>query len=57
MAAKSLYRVGQRVQELAPPHRKGTVKVVNGRGSYASIWVQIDGRGIVRFTPSGLSII
>lgn len=56
MAAPSLYRPGTRVRELAPPHRAGTVAVVSGRGSFAIVWVRLDGRGIVAFRPSGLSL-
>lgn len=56
MAAPSLYRPGTRVQELAAPYRKGTVIAVRGRGSYALIWVRLDGRGAVAFHPGGLSL-
>jgi hypothetical protein len=54
--ANSLYHVGTRVRELAAPHRSGVVAVVSGRGSYARLWVRLDGRGYVMFSPSGLEI-
>jgi hypothetical protein len=55
--AFSLYHPGTRVQELAAPHRRGTVIAVRGRGPYALLWVHLDGRGFVAFRPAGLSII
>ena len=52
----SLYRPGTRVHELASPHRKGTVVKVNGRGAFAVVFVLLDGRGIVSFSPGGLGL-
>jgi hypothetical protein len=52
----SLYRPGTRVHELAPPHRKGTIIKVNGRGSYATLFVLLDGRGVVSFSPGGVGL-
>lgn len=52
----SLYRPGQRVQEAAAPHRKGTVTAVKGRGAFALIWVRLDGLGTAAFRPGGLTL-
>jgi len=50
-----LFHVGQRVKELAPPHRKGTIVRIYHPGPRATIWVRLDGLGIASFTPSGLA--
>lgn len=50
------YRVGQRVREVAPPHRRGTVYLVQRTGRYAKVWVRIDGRGVVGFYPAQISL-
>lgn len=49
------FRTGQRVREIAPPQRRGTVTRVQRTGKYARIWVRIDGRGIVAFYPAQIS--
>ena len=56
MAAQFPYRNGSRVREINPPHRAGTVVVIHGRGQYARVFVRLDGRGIVAFYPSALTV-
>lgn len=51
-----LFRVGQRVKENAPPHRKGTIVRIYHPGNYATVFVRIDGLGIGSFPPSALSL-
>ena len=53
----SLYRPGARVRENAPPHRMGTVIVARSRGTFATIFVRLNGVGMVAFFPAGLSIL
>jgi hypothetical protein len=52
-----LFKVGSRVQEVAAPHRKGTVRAIRGRGASAVIAVGLDGYTIAYFRPSALTII
>lgn len=51
----AVFRPGQRVRELAPPHRAGRVFRMVRTGTYAQVFVIIDGRGIVKFYPAQLS--
>lgn len=50
----AVFRVPQRVQEAAAPHRKGTVKAVQGSGENARITVALDGWHPVTFHPAQL---
>ena len=38
----AVFKAGNRVQEVAFPHRKGTVRVVSNPGPYATILVNLD---------------
>lgn len=49
------FRIGQRVKEIAPPGRRGTVTLVQRTGKYSRVFVRIDGRGIVQFYPAQIS--
>lgn len=49
------WRPGKRVQEVAPPHRKGTIRAVRGTGPNAVITVGLDGRPPARFRPAQLT--
>jgi hypothetical protein len=51
------FRRGQRVRELAAPHREGTVVATIRTGPFAVIWVALDGWHIASFSPSGLEIV
>ena len=48
----AVYKVGQRVAEVAPPHRKGTVRAVSRTGVDAVITVGLDGRAPQNFRPA-----
>jgi hypothetical protein len=37
------FKVGNPVQEIAPPHRKGTVRAVKGSGLQADVTVNLTG--------------
>jgi hypothetical protein len=50
------YRPGQRVTEIAPPHRKGTIRRVQGTGINAVLWVGLDGWYLVAFRPGQVSL-
>jgi len=52
---RQTWRTGRRVQENAPPHRKGTVKAVAGTGGNAVITVALDGRPPANFRPAQLT--
>ncbi len=52
-----LFHVGQRVHEINPPRRKGTIVRIYHPGPRATIWVRLDGLGIASFTPSGLALL
>lgn len=52
-----LFKVGQRVKEIAPPQRRGTIVRITRPGNYCTIFVRLDGLGIASFTPSALSIL
>jgi len=47
--------VGRPVQENAPPHRKGTIKAVQGTGGNARIIVNLAGHPPVTFHPAQLT--
>jgi hypothetical protein len=53
----SLWRPGRRVQELASPHRKGTIRAVKGSGNNAQVTVGLDGRAPVTLHPPQLKLI
>lgn len=48
---------GVRVQEVASPHRKGTIRAVQGTGPNAIVVVNLDGRPPATFRPSQLTRI
>lgn len=52
-----LFHVGQRVRETRSPFRKGTVVRIYHPGPRATIWVRLDGLGIVSFTTGGLALV
>jgi len=52
-----VFKAPNRVQELAPPHRKGTVRHVAGTGSNATVTVNLDGRAPTSFRPAQLKLI
>lgn len=52
----AVFRTGQRVREVAPPHRRGSVVKQVKTGKYSRVYVHIDGRGIVGFYPAQLSL-
>jgi hypothetical protein len=43
------------VQEVSPPHRKGTIRAVRGTGQNAVITVGLDGRPPASFRPAQLT--
>lgn len=49
------FRAGQRVREIAPPRRRGTVQKVVRTGVYSRVYVRIDGRGLVAFYPAQIT--
>jgi hypothetical protein len=53
----AVFKAGQRVVELSPPHRKGTVRHVAGTGVNAVVTVNVDGRPPVSFRPAQLAHI
>lgn len=48
------WNVGRRVQEIAVPHRKGTVRNVFGTGPNARVLVALDGLPAATFYPAQL---
>jgi hypothetical protein len=53
----SQYRRGQRVRQLAAPHREGAVIAVRASGKYATIIVSFTGWQVISCGPSALEII
>lgn len=53
----ALWRPGKRVQEVARPRRKGTIRHVAGSGANAVVTVGIDGRAPTSFRPAQLILI
>jgi hypothetical protein len=49
------WRIGRRVQEVAAPRRKGSVRTVLGVGANAVIVVSLDGRPPANFRPAQLT--
>jgi hypothetical protein len=49
------WRVGRRVQEKAPPHRRGSVRARRGSGQNAVLVVNLDGRAPQNFRPAQLT--
>ena len=56
-AAPSGFKAGQRVQMIAPPHRKGIVAAVTGSGASALITVNFPGWHPVSFRPAQLALL
>jgi hypothetical protein len=52
-----MWHVGRRVQELAAPHRKGSIRAVRGTGPSAQITVALDGRPPQNFRPAQLRLL
>jgi hypothetical protein len=53
----TVFRVNERVQEIASPHRKGTVRLILRSGVNATIWVQLDSWYRVSFRPAQLKLL
>jgi hypothetical protein len=53
----AVFKVHDRVQEIAPPHRRGSVRVVRGSGVNATIVVNLDGHPPTSFRPAQLERI
>jgi hypothetical protein len=53
----AVFKPGQRVVELSPPHRKGTVRHVAGTGVNAVVTVNLDGRPPANFRPAQIALI
>ncbi len=51
------FKAGQRVRELSPPHREGSVRIARGTGQNAIIVVNVDGRAPQDFRPAQLQHI
>lgn len=51
------WRPGRRVQEVAAPHRRGTIRLVRGTGINAVIIVGLDGRPPASFRPVQLRLL
>jgi hypothetical protein len=51
------WRIGRQVQELAAPHRKGSIRVRIGTGASATIIVNIPGGHPVSFRPAQLRLL
>ena len=56
-AAPSGIKAGQRVQMIAPPHRKGIVAAVAGSGASALITVNFPGWHAASFRPGQLTLL
>lgn len=53
-----LWKPGKGVQEIAPPHRKGVIRAVQGSGpATAIIVVNLAGRGPTSFRPGQLALL
>ncbi len=52
-----IWFAGARVQEVSPPHRKGTVRSVFRTGPFAVIWVGLDGGHLAPFRPAELIVL
>ena len=53
----AVFKIQQRVQETASPHRKGTVRAVAGTGINAVVTVNLDGRPPTNFRPAQLRLL
>jgi len=49
------WRIGRPVQEIAAPHRKGTIRARRGTGTNAIIVVNLTGRPPTSFRPAQLT--
>ena len=47
----AVFKVGQGIQVVAPPHRKGVVRAVIGTGTNAVIVCNLIGWHVTSFTP------
>jgi hypothetical protein len=52
-----MWRRGRRVQEKAPPRRKGVITGVRGTGGNASVAVALFGHGGQTFSPGQLTLL
>lgn len=52
-----MWHAPARVQEIAPPGRKGTIRATSGTGPNAQITVALDGRPAVTLRQSQLILI
>ncbi len=52
-----LWHPGASVTEVAPPHRKGYIRAVQGTGSRARVTVVFPGQPPVTFFPAQLTLI
>jgi hypothetical protein len=55
LSFSQIWHAGRRVQELALPRRKGTIKFVQGSGFRARITVNLDGGTPAIFFPAQLT--
>ena len=53
----TVFKILDRVQEIASPHRKGTVRAVAGVGNNAQVTVNLDGRPPTNFRPAQIKLI
>ena len=53
----AVFKTGNRVQEVARPHRKGTVRIVHGTGINAQVWVNLDSWHPASFFPAQLALL
>ena len=51
------WRIGRRVQEVAAPHRKGSIRARHGTGNNAVLTVAVDGRAPQNFHPAQLTAL
>ena len=51
------WRPGRRVEEAAAPHRRGTIRAVQGTGANARVTVGLDGRPPTTFRPAQLTLL
>ncbi|HEV2370928.1 MAG TPA: hypothetical protein VGS19_02065 [Streptosporangiaceae bacterium] len=51
------WRIGRAVQEVASPHRKGTIRFVRGTGQNAIVLVNLLGHPPQGFRPAQLTLL
>ena len=54
---QATWRIGRRVQEVAAPHRRGSIRAVLGAGVNAIIIVGLDGSHPANFRPAQLILL